>query len=278
MGPQLRILQLNIEGISRSKGDYLSRLLVENNIRVLVLQETHADNASDLLSRGVNWLNPTLPPVQHPTVIIGDFNSHHQHWGYDNSDLNGESILEWMDREDASLLFNAKDKGTFRSSRWQKDYNPDLCFVTRDDLRRPLHANRKVLNDFPRSQHRPVMANIGIQIPITKSIQKPRWNFQKANWEEYRKILDDDIRWKKPVSTNYDRFVGMVISTAKKCVPRGVRKDFIPGWSKESDDLYKKYKATNFPLTAEDFLNSLNNARKEKWIKTVENMDFKRSS
>jgi len=43
---------------------------------------------------GVNWLNPTLSPVQHPTVIIGDFNSHHQHWGYNNSDLNGESILE----------------------------------------------------------------------------------------------------------------------------------------------------------------------------------------
>jgi len=47
---------------------------------------------------GVNWLNPTLPHVQNPTVIIEDFNSHHQHWGYNNSDLNGESILEWMDR------------------------------------------------------------------------------------------------------------------------------------------------------------------------------------
>jgi len=70
----------------------------------------------------------------------------------------------------------------------------------------------------------------------------------------------------------------MAISTAKKCVPRGVRKDFIPGWSKESDDLYKEYKATHCPLTAEELLNSLNNARKEKWIKTVENMDFKRKA
>lgn len=150
--------------------------------------------------------------------------------------------------------------------------------MTRDELRRPLHANRNVLNDFLRRQHRPVMANIGIQIPITKSIQKPRWNFQKANWEEYRKRLDDNIRWIKPVSTNYGHFVGMVISTAKKCVPRGVRKDYIPGWSKESDDLYTIYKATNCPLTAEKLLNSLTIARKQKWIKSVENMDFKRSS
>jgi len=70
----------------------------------------------------------------------------------------------------------------------------------------------------------------------------------------------------------------MVISTAKKCIPREVRKDFISGWSKESDDLYKEYKATNCPLTVEELLNSLNNARKEKWIRTVENMDFKRLS
>jgi exonuclease III len=52
VGLQIRILQLNIEGISRSKCDYLSRLLVENNITVLVLQETHAENASNLSSKG----------------------------------------------------------------------------------------------------------------------------------------------------------------------------------------------------------------------------------
>ncbi|KAL4141349.1 hypothetical protein QTP88_004004 [Uroleucon formosanum] len=317
VGPQLRILQLNIEGISRkthaenasdlsSRGHidgftlasatyhkkYGSATYVRNNISNWEHISTSDVNNVSLIKikieeiniinvykpPGANWSNPTLPSVQHPTVIIGDFNSHHHHWGYDNNDLNGESILEWMDREDVSLLFDAKDKGTFRSGRWQKDYNPDLCFVTRDELRRPLYANRKVLNDFPRSQHRPVIANIGIQIPITKSIQKPRWNFQKANWEEYRKRLDDNIRWIKPESINYGRFVGMVISTAKKCFPRGYRKDYIPGWSKESDDLYTEYKATYCHLTAEELLNSLTKARKDKWIKTVENMDFKRSS
>lgn len=70
----------------------------------------------------------------------------------------------------------------------------------------------------------------------------------------------------------------MVISTSKKCVSRGFRKDYIPGWSKESDNLYMEYKATNCPLTAEELLNSLTKARKDRWIKTVENMDFKRSS
>jgi hypothetical protein len=39
-----------------------------------------------------------------------------------------------------------------------------------------------------------------------------------------------------------------------------------------------EYKATNCPFTAEELLNSLTKARKEKWIKTVGNLDFKRSS
>lgn len=30
----------------------------------------------------------------------------------------------------------------------------------------------------------------------------------------------------------------MVISTAKKHVPRGVRKDYIPGWSEANEKLY----------------------------------------
>jgi hypothetical protein len=39
-----------------------------------------------------------------------------------------------------------------------------------------------------------------------------------------------------------------------------------------------EYEATNCPLTADELLISLTKARKEKWINTVENMDFKHSS
>lgn len=52
VGPQLYILQLNIEGISRNKAEYLSRLLLDNKIDILLLQETHAEKEEDLLNRG----------------------------------------------------------------------------------------------------------------------------------------------------------------------------------------------------------------------------------
>jgi len=45
-------LKLNIEGISHNKADNLSRLLNDNKIQILFLQETHAEKEKDLLKRG----------------------------------------------------------------------------------------------------------------------------------------------------------------------------------------------------------------------------------
>jgi len=78
-------------------------------------------------------------------------------------------------------------------------------------------------------------------IPIVSLVQKPRWNFQKANWESYSRQIDDCIRWIKPKTEKYDRFVGLVIGIAKKHIQRGYRKEYIMGWSQESEELYIDY-------------------------------------
>ena len=51
LGKQLHILQINIEGISRAKGEVLSRPLSEHDVDVAVLQETHAESFEDLSRR-----------------------------------------------------------------------------------------------------------------------------------------------------------------------------------------------------------------------------------
>ena len=43
IGAQLKVMSLNIEGISMQKCDYLSRLLKEEDIDILPLQETHLE-------------------------------------------------------------------------------------------------------------------------------------------------------------------------------------------------------------------------------------------
>lgn len=52
LGPIIRVCQLNIEGISRSKSEILSKILKLNDIDLVILQETHATDSQQLTSRG----------------------------------------------------------------------------------------------------------------------------------------------------------------------------------------------------------------------------------
>jgi hypothetical protein len=53
IGPIIKICQLNIEGISKDKCDYLAKLAKKMEIDVIVLQETHTGTEEQLHSRGL---------------------------------------------------------------------------------------------------------------------------------------------------------------------------------------------------------------------------------
>ncbi|XP_072378913.1 uncharacterized protein [Diabrotica undecimpunctata] len=142
----------------------------------------------------------------------------------------------------------------------------------------PLPSSRTVLPSFPHSQHRPVIIELGIQIPIVESTPRPRWNFNKGNWPEFTKELDTCIRFIDPKANNYHRFLGMVMSIAKKHIPRGFRKEYIPGWTEESQKLYDEFLKSEDPEIGDNLLKSLDSTRLNKWKSTVEHIDFSRSS
>lgn len=220
------------------------------------------------------WTNSPIIAQSGPSVYIGDFNSHHTVWGYSEDDNNGELLCTWAERNQLHLLFDAKERGTFRSARWRRDYNPDLCFVSSNERNEPITASRKVLKSFPHSQHRPVIVSVGVSIPIIESIPKPRWNFQKANWQKYQQEVDANLRWIPPKRCNYKRFVGVVNAAAKRCIPRGFRKEYIPGWNDNIEQLYREFEESGDPKILEELLDALNAARREKWAKTTANIDF----
>uniref|UniRef100_H3BFN6 Endonuclease/exonuclease/phosphatase domain-containing protein n=1 Tax=Latimeria chalumnae TaxID=7897 RepID=H3BFN6_LATCH len=213
----------------------------------------------------INVHKPTLvqwPDLNiHPSIHLGDFNSHHTIWGYEDN-YNGVAIVQWASLEDKFLLFDAKDQGTFHSSRWQREYNPDLCFLSKD--------SKAVLDDFPNSQHRPSIINVGIEIPVITSTPEPRWNFKKADWETFQKSVDTNIRWIPPTTNAFNRFIGIIKAAAKRSIPRGFRKTYIPCWMEESKALYEEHSLNKNPATATAMLESLNSARRERWKSLVE--------
>lgn len=68
------------------------------------------------------------------------------------------------------------------------------------------------------------------------------------------------------------------MSIAKRAIPRGFRKNYIPTWSPECENLWNEYKANGDMEIGSQILEKLNEERKERWKSLVENMDFKHSS
>lgn len=66
IGDVLRILQLNVKGISRSKSECLLKLANQDRTDVILLQETHCENEHQLNKR-CKLLGYTWP--QQPTML-----------------------------------------------------------------------------------------------------------------------------------------------------------------------------------------------------------------
>lgn len=250
----------------------------ENDVHVVVVKVCNIHITNVYKPPNKCWLSDVIPCYDHPSVYAGDFNSHHSNWGYSANDRNGTDLDHWSEDNKLWLLFDPKEKRTFHSARWRRDYNPDLAFVSMDSDLKPLISKRTVLDKFPHSQHRPVMISIGLEFPLINCVQKPRWNFNLAKWPLFQEKLEQTIRYIKPTMGNYNRFTGAVIAAAKKTIPRGFRKQYVPCWNSETERLYKEFCESGENEVADELIHSLDNARKEKWLKTVESMNFTHSS
>jgi hypothetical protein len=70
-----------------------------------------------------------------------------------------------------------------------------------------------------------------------------------------------------------------MIAAAKRHIPRGFRKEYIPGWEANCVNLiYQEYQSTHERGLANDLLRELNDQRKQQWERTVESTNFPHSS
>jgi len=94
-------------------------------------------------------------------IIIGDFNSHHTEWGYENTKDDGERVEQWADGNQLSIIHNSKLPPSFNSARWKRGYNSDLIMVS-ENIRQ--QCVKTVARPIPRSQHRPIVCSINVNI------------------------------------------------------------------------------------------------------------------
>ena len=100
-----------------------------------------------------------------------------------NNSPDGECLAGLASINCLALLYNVKDTASFYSSCWNTGTNPDLAFASvGPNSRLP---DRRVLEKFPRSQHRPLLippARFAMAVP---SMPVKQWNFRKAKWSHY---------------------------------------------------------------------------------------------
>ena len=121
-------------------------------------------------------------------IILGDFNSHSEAWGFEEADRRGEEVEDWQVDNGLVLRNDPDDPPTFFSRRWLSCTTPDLAFATNDLSR---IASRTVLSQLGGSDHKPAKISLDLQYRTQKASTFPRWNYKRANWGRFSKLVDE---------------------------------------------------------------------------------------
>ena len=264
--------------IMESKNHY------ENGMEILRIETTNLSITSVYKPPPTPFHWPhNFPQTSKATVVIGDFNSHSTSWGYEETNEDGLAVEEWATNLNLTILHNAKDQPSFNSARHKKGYNPDLTFAS---SRHTDNFEKTIGDPIPKSQHRPIVLNVRPVIKPLESKYIPRFNFRKANWEGFTTDLNIEIASINPDPKNYEQFKTAVWKTAKKHIPRGCRKSYIPCLSNEGKQLYEDYKkayetdpfAETTIQLGESLMSSVSNGKAEKWQDLITNTDMTHNS
>ena len=169
---------------------------------------------------GTRLFLDSIPRYQQPCIYAGDFNCHRTTWGNSSTNTDGTTLEHWASNTDVTLLYDPKQPRSFRSARWGTSTNPDLCFANLGTC-----ASRRVLERFPKSQHRPSIIESSTTINSVPTRSVNRWNFRKADWAKFTDRLNTAAnKLPSPTSdpnTAYKAWCSAILSAAKKTIPRG---------------------------------------------------------
>ena len=291
---------------SKQKGGVLILVklgLLRKDFTIETNQQSEIQAATiSLGTRDLTIYNCYCPPDKEPSLqslntprenclIVGDFNSRSTSWGYDDTDKRGDEVEDWQ-IENSLLLLNAPDDmPTFYSRRWMTTTTPDLAFASGDLSSKTA---RTVLDPLGGSDHRPIKLSINLNYSPPDSKTFPRWNYNKANWTNFKTLSDQYTKNIKTEDQNLDRVTGKfnkaILKAAAESIPRGARYNYKPYWTdelqKQEDEATKAREAAeeqpdeenNIALKAATarYRKTYRQAARKNWIKKTESLNLDR--
>lgn len=224
-------------------------------------------------------------------IVVGDFNSRSERWGYPDTDNRGDEVEDWEIDYNLHLINKPEDKPSFYSRRWCNTSTPDLAFCTGDILHK---TDRAVLDQLAGSDHRPVKLTVNMTYTPEEQTPLPRWNYKRADWDKFAILTDrycGNIKTRHgEMKTIVERLNKAILQAAHECIPRGARKNYRPYWTKELQILEDKVEDAR--KTAEEeqtteanvllkaisakYRRTLNQTTRDSWHEKTENLNLDR--
>lgn len=202
----------------------------------------------------------------HPSLLIGDFNSHNIIWNCSNTDKNGKMLANSI--EDYNLFLHNPDSLTRINPINCQHSNIDLVFST---LNLAQKINTQVLDETLGSDHYPILCSIDLDKNLYKK-KSFKIKTLRTNWNTFTKELDSNFSTflsydfdNSDAEKKYETFTETIINSlkistpVKKNIDPSKYKNLVPWWDEECNKIIRlrkaAYKKWNFRKTLTERIN-----------------------
>jgi hypothetical protein len=168
------------------------------------------------------------------TLVMGNFNAHHEAWDSTLSDSRGETISDAIVLSPLVIL-NNPDVPT-RLPRNVAPSSPDLAVASAHIALASTWSMHIRLN----SNHLPMTIALPCELAQSPRTAKTYTNFKKADWPAFIRESEAAFRNQpKPtsVSSGEKVFRKILLTASKHAVPSSYRRECVPGISREASVL-----------------------------------------
>ena len=151
------------------------------------------------------------------TIIVGDFNARSPRWGSQHTCSRGRIVENCIDRNDFVIL-NTGQPTHVAQRGTETHIDVSLC-----SSRLGVNGNWEIVPDLMGSDHFPILVRFN-ESPSFEQTAGPKWKLRKANWSQFKQILDDWVRDSDLRTDDVDdhngHIVSAIVAAAEKSVPQ----------------------------------------------------------
>ena len=219
-------------------------------------------------------INKIFEDLTDASIIVGDFNAHHDHWLTDsNEDARGRIIVDTI----SDIPFGIINEDLPTRVTTNSSTSPDIS-ISSNDLITQLNWS---VNTKMKSDHLPITIQLTAELRRERSRNRTYINFQKANWEEFKAHTENVFSTARPVTDVHksEKFFRKTLQKAAKLhIPAGRIPKVYNALPTEAAiliderDEIRKNNPSDARLTDlnQEIDEKINKHRKEKWIKHLE--------